>query len=112
MRIGAWLATAILSASPAAAAAQDFPSKPIRVVVPFAPGGADVSLRVMPARLQELLGRPIVIDNRPGADGFVGADMRARAAPDGYTLRHTSSATIGPAPPVPRTAPFDPLRGF
>ncbi|HEX9466606.1 MAG TPA: tripartite tricarboxylate transporter substrate binding protein [Alphaproteobacteria bacterium] len=112
MRIGAWLATAILSASPAAAAAQDFPSKPIRVVVPFAPGGADVSLRVMQARLQELLGQPIVIDNRPGANGFVGADMVARAAPDGYTLLHTSSTTIVTAPLVTRTAPFDPRRDF
>src|SRR5258708_27354478 len=98
MRIGAWLATAILSASPAAAAAQDFPSKPIRVVVPFAPGGADVSLRAMQARLQALLGQPIVIDNRPGANGFVGADMAARAAPDGHTLLHPRSTTLLPAP--------------
>jgi tripartite-type tricarboxylate transporter receptor subunit TctC len=105
-------ALCVIALSTAVAGAQSFPSKPIRIVVPFAPGGADVSLRVMQARLQEELGQPIVIDNRPGANGYVGAEMVARAAPDGYTLLHTSSTTIVTSPLVTKNAPFDPLRDF
>lgn len=111
-RAAALISGAAVALLAGAAAAQGFPTKPIRVVVPFAPGGADVSLRVMQARLQEELGQPIVIDNRPGAGGFVGADMVARAAPDGYTLLHTSSTTIVTSPLVTKNAPFDPLRDF
>lgn len=103
---------ALLVALPLPAAAQRFPTKPIRIVVPFAPGGADVSLRLMQNRLQEELGQPIVIDNRPGASGFVGAELVAHAAPDGYTLLHTSSTTIVAAPLIARNAPFDPIRDF
>jgi tripartite-type tricarboxylate transporter receptor subunit TctC len=113
MRAAAVIAAAALFFSAAApAGAQNFPTKPIRVIVPFAPGGADVSLRLMQARLQEELGQPIVIENRPGANGYVGAEMVARAAPDGYTLLHTSSTTIVTSPLVTKNAPFDPLRDF
>jgi len=67
--------------------ADEYPSKPIRIIVPFPPGGgADVLMRPLSKKLTELLGQPIVLDNKPGANGNIGADYVAKAAPDGYTL--------------------------
>ncbi|MGZ5154675.1 MAG: tripartite tricarboxylate transporter substrate-binding protein, partial [Burkholderiales bacterium] len=66
---------------------QTFPTKPIRLIVPFAPGGGtDVTARYMGTRLSEKLGQPVVIDNRPAASGVVGADLVAKATPDGHTV--------------------------
>jgi tripartite-type tricarboxylate transporter receptor subunit TctC len=78
-------ATATIVAS--VAAAQSFPVKPIRLVVPFAPGGGtDVTARFMGTKLSEKLGQPVIVDNRPAASGVVGADLVAKATPDGHTL--------------------------
>src|SRR5690349_3509246 len=67
--------------------AQGFPSRPVRLIVPFPPGGAvDFYARAVQPRLQEALGQPIVIENRTGAGGMVGAELVAKSAPDGYTL--------------------------
>ena len=98
----AWLAMSLLCATAAAAAertdpASAFPSKPIRWIVGFAPGASnDVIARVVAARLTEVWGRQIVIDNRPGAGGLIGGEMVAHAAPDGYTvLLATGGPNIG-----------------
>lgn len=94
------------------ARADDFPSKPIRWIVPFSPGGAtDVVARVVGAKLTEAWGQPILIDNRPGAGGTIGTDLIARAAPDGYTIGGVSlNYTMYPI--LYRSFPFDIIKDF
>ena len=96
----------------ASAGAQPYPSKAIRVVVALAPGGiADFSARSVSQRLSESLGVPVVVENRPGAGGVTGAEIVAKAPPDGYTLLITSiSHTINPS--VRKNLPFDAVRDF
>jgi tripartite-type tricarboxylate transporter receptor subunit TctC len=96
--------------APLAALAQAFPSKPIRVVVPFPPGGVDVTVRLMQRIMTEELGQPLVIENRVGANGYIGTENVARSAADGYSLLATSVAIIS-GPPVVK-APFDPVKDF
>src|SRR5687768_17281736 len=82
-----FIALAALVLSAGNAFSQSFPSKPVRVVVPFAPGGgADVVTRVLTPKMSEFLGQPVVVENRPGAGGNIGAEAVARAPADGYTL--------------------------
>jgi tripartite-type tricarboxylate transporter receptor subunit TctC len=92
------------------AAAQTYPTKPIRIVVPFAAGGAvDLLARIMGQKLTETLGQPIVIENRPGAGGNAAADVVAKSPPDGYTiLQVTNGLAISPA--LYRKLPFDPVK--
>ena len=100
MRTTLALVSIAAAASPLAALAQaGYPSKPIRFVVPYPPGGGtDIIARIVQPRLSEALGQPIVIDNRGGAGGVVGTELAARAASDGYTFLFTlSSQTINPA---------------
>ncbi len=81
------LASLALLAVPGAALAQAYPSKPVHIVVPFPPGGAvDTIARVLGQRLSEQMGQPVIVDNRPGASANIGAELVAKAAPDGYTL--------------------------
>jgi tripartite-type tricarboxylate transporter receptor subunit TctC len=89
-----------------------YPDRPIRLIVPAAPGGAiDVVGRIVGIRLSEVLGQNVVIDNRAGANNIIGTEMAARAMPDGYTLLTTAGAhTINPA--VYRKLPYDALRDF
>jgi tripartite-type tricarboxylate transporter receptor subunit TctC len=100
----------LLAAMPAAAA---YPEQPIRLVVPFPPGGgADNLARTMMPRVEALLGQPIVIENRPGAGGNVGAEHVARAAPDGYTLLYGTNGTHAINAALYRQLRFDPQKDF
>src|SRR5881396_3699278 len=86
------LAGALLAAS---VQAQPWPSKPVRVIINVAPGGvADVTARVLGARLTETLGQPFVIENRPGGDGYIGFEAISRAEPDGYTFIYAPGSTV------------------
>ena len=106
------IAAAIASAP---AAAQDYPNKPVRVIVPFAPGGsADVFGRFVAQRLQEATGQNFVIDNRPGAGSVIGTDAVAKSAPDGYTLllmsnTHTVNESLIPSKPFVLMRDFAPI---
>lgn len=93
-------------------AGQAYPVRPIRVVVPQAPGGSnDIMARYIGGRLSERVGRQVVVDNRPGAEGMIGTEIVARANPDGYTLLAASTAfTMNPA--VIRKLPYDPIKDF
>ena len=97
---------------PHAALAQAYPTKPIRVVVPFPPGGVDLPMRLIQARMAESLGQPIVIENRPGANGYIGSENVARSAPDGYSVLATSASTIVSGPLISKSVPFDPVKDF
>jgi tripartite-type tricarboxylate transporter receptor subunit TctC len=92
--------------------AQAFPSKPLRLVVPFPPGaGTDMFARVLAHKLSESLGQPVVVDNRPGGGAIIGTDIVAKSAPDGYTLLlSTTSHAINPS--VYSKLPYDTLRDF
>lgn len=98
LRFGAAICALILAASNSAYA-QSYPSKPVRMIVPFAPGGnTDIIARVFAPKMGEILGQQIIIDNRGGAGSTIGTEAAARAAPDGYTLLTVSAAhTINPA---------------
>ena len=107
------LLLALFVAAPLAAAAQNYPHKPIRWVVPYTGGGiTDVVTRVVTQKMSGPLGQPIVVDNRPGANSRVGADIVAKAAPDGYTMLtviagHAANATL-----YAGKLPFDPVKSF
>jgi tripartite-type tricarboxylate transporter receptor subunit TctC len=93
--------------------AADFPTRPIRVILPFpAGGGADATARLVAQKLSEALKQPVVIDNRPGANGLIGTDAVAKAAPDGYTMLFTDRGALGINPSLYKTLPYDPTRDF
>ena len=94
-----------------AQSAGDYPARPIRMIVPFPPGGSnDIMGRYFAHHLTERLGRQVVMDNRPGADGIIGTEIVSRAAPDGYTLLVASAAHAVNG--GTRKLPFDPLNSF
>ncbi|HSQ05161.1 MAG TPA: tripartite tricarboxylate transporter substrate-binding protein, partial [Burkholderiales bacterium] len=93
--------------------AQPYPAKPVRMIVGFTPGGAtDIISRILGQQLTESFGKPVVIENRPGASGMIGAELVARAQPDGYTLYMASQTTHAVAPYMYAKAPYDPVRDF
>lgn len=112
-RVVRWIAGAVLAAGCGFANAQAFPSKPIRVVFPFPPGGGtDIIGRPVCEEVSKILGQPIVIENRGGSNGVIGADVVAKSAPDGYTLLlHTMFSHLANASLYPKL-PYDTERDF
>jgi tripartite-type tricarboxylate transporter receptor subunit TctC len=112
MKVLKTLLGAMLSVLAVSAAAQNYPTKPVQVILAFTPGSAvDIVGRIVAAKLSEMWGQPVVNDNRAGAGGSVGSAVVARAAPDGYTLLVTSNAhTVNPA--IFAHLPYDTLKDF
>src|SRR5215510_9752301 len=109
MRFCALLALAIVASH---AAAQSFPARPVRIIVPFAPGGGTDNLtRIMAPKLTESLGQSIIIDNRAGGNSQIGTELAARAAPDGHTLLHVDTSFTS-NPSLFAKLPYDSVRDF
>ena len=103
---------ALALAVPLIAAAQ-YPNKPIRLIVPFPPGGAaELGARIYAQPLGQALGQTVVIDTRPGADGAIAAESTMKAAPDGYTLFYATNTAFSWLPAVRKTPPYDPVTDF
>ena len=113
MRTRLCTACLILAVATPAIAQSDYPTRPIRMLVPFSPGGAsDTAARVVSQQLAPRLGQQIVIENRPGAGGVIGAELAARATPDGYTLLMGSNTEIVINPNLYKKLPYDTQRDF
>ena len=107
------LAGLALLAAAAAAQAQPYPSKPVKIVVPFAVGGiADTFGRVIAQKLTDAWGQPVVVENKAGAGGNIGADAVAKSPPDGYTMVIGNIGTHAINPMLMKSVPFDPLKDF
>jgi len=112
MSTGKWALLLLAAAMAPSAAAQGYPSKPIRIVVPFTPGSAsDMLARLVAPRLTESWGQQVIVDNRPSAGGTVAGGIVAGATPDGHTLILTSSAFAGSAALYAKL-PYDSVRDF
>ena len=108
-----FMLAAALAAGVGTAAAQGYPAKSVRIMVGLAPGGTtDLVARILAQRLTEAWGQTVVVENRPGASGMIGADVVAKASPDGYTLLITPQTSIAVAPALYGKAPYDPLKDF
>jgi tripartite-type tricarboxylate transporter receptor subunit TctC len=106
------LAALMMLTAPAAAQI-GWPSRPIHLIVPYAPGGpVDLSARLVGTKLQQAFGQPVVVENKPGAGGNLGADFAAKSAPDGYTLVMGAIATHAINPALYKNLPYDPVRDF
>ena len=105
------LAAIAFAATAVTAAAQDYPSKPIKLVVPFPPaGGTDIMSRVVAQKLAENTKWTVIVDNRPGAGGNIGVDVAAKSAPDGYTLVMGQTSNLAINPSLFKNLPYDPLK--
>ena len=107
---GRLLATLLVLLAPVATSAQEFPAKPIRLIVPFPPGGPnDIIARVIGQKMSELTKQPIIVDNRAGQGGVLGTDAVAKAAPDGYTVAIASAGALAISPSMEKVG-YDTLR--
>ena len=104
---------AIVALLPADAWSQAFPSQPIRIIVPFAAGGnVDVTARAVAPIMSEILGQPVVVENRPGAAGMTAAGFVMSSKPDGHTLMMGSNSTLSVGPNMQKNWPYDPIKGI
>ena len=113
--VSAWLAVACLAAVawPAQAQAPAYPTKPVKLVVPFPPGGSlDLAGRLIAQKLTEMWGQSVVVENKPGAGGNIGADYVAKSPPDGYTILLGALSTHAVNPSLYKTMPYDAARDF
>lgn len=114
-RIGPYLLALSIAAAtlPGMVAAQAYPSKPVRVVVPFAPGGTtDLLARIIAEKMGVALGQTVIVENKAGAGGGIGAAEVAKASPDGYTLLMSSVSTMATNPAINPATPYDPIKDF
>src|SRR5688572_32965271 len=103
----------LLLLAPGIASSQAYPSKPIRIIVPFVPGGnIDITARTIAPGLSETLGQPVIVENRVGAGGRIGSTQVARSAPDGYTLLLSAPGTLVTNPVLNDDIEYQPLRDF
>ena len=106
-------ALALCVVATSASMAQSYPTKPIRLIVPFPAGGAtDIFARTLSQKMGEKLGTTLVVDNKPGAGGAIGSDQAAKAAPDGYTLLLATTSTHSVGPAITPKLPYDTVRDF
>ena len=113
MRTRTTAALAALALTCALAQAQDFPTRPVRLVVGFPPGGSnDIVARVLAPRMSELLGQQVVVENRPGANAIIATEFVARSSPDGYTLLLASASPLAISPHTYSKLPYDTLADF
>jgi len=111
MKMRRWTAALPILFAACAAWAQGYPNRPVRVIVAAATGGPDITARIIAAELQAQMGQPFVVENQPGANGMVGANMVAKAAPDGYTLLvYSSGIVINPY--AHKSMPYDTANDF
>ena len=108
-----WAAVLLATAFAAPAGAEDFPSRPVHMIVAFAPGRTvDFTARVIADKIQHYLGQPIAVENKPGANGAIGAEYAAKSEPDGYTLFFTTVGAVAINPILRSDLPYDPLKDF
>src|SRR5690242_10672129 len=108
LRLAAAILSALLAAAPAARA-QDFPAKPVTIIVPYTPGGStEILARLVGQKLEERLGKPVIVENRPGAGTVIGSTQVAKAAPDGYTLLMATPTPMAINVTLHKQLPYDP----
>ena len=113
LRLIAAVASAAFLAFAAPAAAQSYPTKPVRIITPFPPGsGPDTVLRVVGEKLQKSWGQAVVIENRPGANGFIAIEAAKKAPADGYTLVQMDDTHMSLQPHLYKNIPYDPVKDF